>query len=235
MPERSALLPTDTNDERPTPRRPAASMIAIPRPPLCERNPTRPGIAGCGANVALSRTSGCVLSTPRQLGPISLIPELRQISTSSRWRCAPSTPASAKPAEMTRSERTPALAHSRATSTTFAAGTTTTPRSTVPGTSRIVWCAGSDWTTSAWALTAYTAPSNSFESRFRRISPPTVPRRREAPITATECGTRKLLTAATAAVRSRSSNRASACVESEVGSSIAIASGVARMSTGKPL
>ncbi len=137
LPDRSALFPTETNDDRPTPSRPAASMIAMPSPPLCDRKPTFPGIAGCGANVALRRTSGCVLMSPRQLGPISLIPDVRQISTSSRWRSAPSSPASANPAEMTSSERTPTPAHSRATPTTPAAGTTTTPRSTVPGTSAI--------------------------------------------------------------------------------------------------
>ena len=81
MPDRSALLPTETNDESPTPSRPAASMIAIPRPPLWDMKPTRPAVAGCGANVALSRTSGAVLSTPRQLGPTSRIPASRQTST----------------------------------------------------------------------------------------------------------------------------------------------------------
>ncbi len=70
---------------------------------------------------------------------------------------------------------------------------------------------------------------------LRRISAPIVPRRRDAPITATVRGCRKLRTAATAAIRSRSSNRASASGDSEVGSSIAIASGAECMSTGKPL
>ena len=49
LPERSALLPIDTNDDRPSRRRLAASTIAIPRPPLCDRNPTLPGASARGA------------------------------------------------------------------------------------------------------------------------------------------------------------------------------------------
>jgi hypothetical protein len=70
---------------------------------------------------------------------------------------------------------------------------------------------------------------------FRRISAPIVSRRREAPITATERGSRKLRTAATEAIRSRSSKRAIASSDRDVGSSMAIASGVERMSTRNPL
>jgi hypothetical protein len=68
-----------------------------------------------------------------------------------------------------------------------------------------------------------------------RISPPTVPRRRDAPTTATERGSRNHLTAATAATRSRSSKRSIADGESEVGNAISIASRVERLSIGKPL
>ena len=193
LPDRSALLPTETNDDSPTPRRLAASMIAIPRPPLCDMKPTRPGTAAGGAKVALSRTSGAVLSTPRQLGPTSRIPASRQTSSSSRWRAAPSAPVSANPAEITSSaahaggralardvdhllgghghhrqlDRAGNVAHR-------AVGRAATgPRRPV-------------------SLTAYTAPLNSAASRLCRISPPIVPRRRDAPITATERGSRKL-------------------------------------------
>jgi hypothetical protein len=160
LPDRSALLPTDTNDDSPTPSLPAASMIAIPSPPLCDKKPDLPGIALGGANVALRRTSAAVLSTPRQLGPTNRIPASRHTPTSSRCRRAPSAPISLKPAEMTSSARTPTEPHSRATGTTCSAGTTTTARSTGPG----IWVteryAGRDWTTSARLLTAYTRPLN---------------------------------------------------------------------------
>ena len=115
---RSALLPTETNDDSPRPSRSAASMIATPRPPLCDMKPTRPGIAWRAPNVALSRTPGLVFSTPRQLGPTIRMPASRQTSSSSCWRRSPSSPASANPAEITSSARTPAAAHSRATPTT---------------------------------------------------------------------------------------------------------------------
>lgn len=62
-----------------------------------------------------------------------------------------------------------------------------------------------------------------------------MPRRREAPITATERGARKRRTAATAAVRSRSSKRSRAAGDTEVGNSISIASGVERVSIANPL
>src|SRR6516165_4713652 len=42
LPEISALLPTDTNVERPRSSLPAASISAIPRPPLCDMNPIEP-------------------------------------------------------------------------------------------------------------------------------------------------------------------------------------------------
>jgi hypothetical protein len=137
LPERSAWFPTETNDERPSPRRPAASMIAIPRPPLCDRKPTGPGTARCGANVAFRRTCSSVLSTPKQFGPMIRMPASRHTATSSRWRASPSSPTSRNPAEITSSERTPFVAHSRATSITYSAGTTTTARSISAGMSVI--------------------------------------------------------------------------------------------------
>ena len=76
---------------------------------------------------------------------------------------------------------------------------------------------------------------NSPSIRLCRISPPIVPRRRDAPTTATERGARNRRTAATAAVRSRSSKRAIASGDSDVGSSTSIASRVDRVSIGNPL
>ena len=127
------MLPTDTKDDRPSPRRPAASMIAIPRPPLWDMNPIEPGSACRGAKVALRRTLSVVLRTPRQFGPTILMPAARQTSSNWRWRSAPASPASANPELITRSARTPARAQSRAAARTSSAGTTTTARSTGQG------------------------------------------------------------------------------------------------------
>ena len=73
---------------------------------------------------------------PMQFGPISRIPVARQMPTSSSCSCAPSSLASAKPAEMITSARTPFCAHSRATASTALAGVTIKARSTGPGQSR---------------------------------------------------------------------------------------------------
>ena len=111
----------------------AASMIAMPRPPLWERKPIGPGGGGRSVKVALRRTSGAVLITPRQLGPIRRVPPSRQMLSSSRCRAAPSSPLSVNPAEITSRALAPAWVHSRATSHTCAAGTAITARSTFSG------------------------------------------------------------------------------------------------------
>ena len=110
-------------------------MMARPRAPLWDRNPTRPGSGTIGPKVASRRTCGSVFTIPRQLGPMRRIPAARQTASSSRWRWAPSGPVSAKPAEMTTIARTPLAAHSPAASTTYGAGRASTARSTGPGTS----------------------------------------------------------------------------------------------------
>ncbi len=132
----SALFPTETNEERPRPRRAAWAITARPSAPLWERNPTRPGGGETEANVPSSETSGSVFTIPMQLGPMRRIPARRQISSSRRSRSRPSPPVSPNPAEITTSPRTPLRAHSSATSSTAAAGTTTNATSTGPGTSR---------------------------------------------------------------------------------------------------
>ena len=68
---------------------------------------------------------------------------------------------------------------------------------------------------SALGLTGWTGPLKAWESRLWKISPPTVPRFRPAPITATERGLRKWSSAAAAALLSRSSKRSMASGESD--------------------
>ena len=71
-------------------------------------------------------------------------------------------------------------------------------------------------------------------STCRKAAPPNASGRRDAPITATERGLSTRATAATAAVRSRSSNLRRASSPSSVGNSSSIPSGEARTWTGKP-
>src|SRR5674536_383830 len=60
----SAWLPTETKVDTPTSSAVARSSRAIPKPPDWDRKPIGPGRGGVGANVALSRTAGSVLTTP---------------------------------------------------------------------------------------------------------------------------------------------------------------------------
>ncbi len=133
LPETSALLPAETNSERPIPSLSARSMTATPSAPDWDQNPIRPGIAWYGANCPLRFTLGSVLMIPIQFGPIMRMPDSLQTRTSSCCSAAPSAPVSAKPDEITTRAWTPFWAHSFATVTTALAGTTMKARSTGPG------------------------------------------------------------------------------------------------------
>src|SRR5687768_17906989 len=65
LPETSALLPTETNDEMPRLSASTWSRIARPSAPLCVSMATLPGGGQLSAKVAFSDTAGSVLSTPR--------------------------------------------------------------------------------------------------------------------------------------------------------------------------
>src|SRR6185436_21040867 len=65
----SALLPTLTNVERPTPRVDASARIASPRAPLWDDSPTWPGGGKIGENDAFNGSAGFAFSNPMQLGP----------------------------------------------------------------------------------------------------------------------------------------------------------------------
>ena len=109
------------------------SMSAMPTPPDCEAIARPPGGGTASLNVALSRSSGSLLITPRQLGPTSRMLCDRARSSISRWRAAPSAPISWNPDEITTAVRTPAAPASRSASSTRAAGTATMARSTCSG------------------------------------------------------------------------------------------------------
>ena len=234
LPERSALSPIVTNDEKPMPRAAAASIAALPNPPLCEAKPTSPGGGAAGATVASRAISGRGLATPRELGPTIRMPAARQTASSSSWRARPAGPTSAKPPVRTTRARTPLAAQARATSTTAFVGTTITASSTSPSTSAIVGTVGRPATSPPRTLTRCSGPENPAASRLRTTSPPTVPGRRDAPITATEDGRRTCPTAATSASRWRSSKRRRASCDSDVGNSISIAPSDRRAETRNP-
>ena len=66
-----------------------------------------PPVGALGEKVALRRTVGSMFTTPMQLGPTSRMPARRHTASSSRCRCAPSSPVSAKPPEIITSDFTP--------------------------------------------------------------------------------------------------------------------------------
>ncbi len=133
LPDTSARLPAETNEDSPSPRLAASARIAMPSAPDWQKNPTRPGGGTTGARLALSRTAGSVLTSPRQLGPRTRIPLARARETMCRWASAPLSSASANPALTTTSPCTPLARQDSTTSATEAAGTVTTARSTGSG------------------------------------------------------------------------------------------------------
>ncbi len=187
--ETSALLPIDTNADRPRPRCSDCSSSARPSAPLCDEKATRPAGNARRANVALRRFP--VDAMPRQFGPIRRAPWARTSASSSSWRATPSVPVSANPAETTHSARIPARSAERAASITCSPGTQITASSTGSGISPTEVNAWMPPTGAPARLTGYAVPSKSPAITLRNNSPPIVPRRAEAPITATERGRKK--------------------------------------------
>ncbi len=173
LPETSARLPAETKLDRPSPRRSASASSATPKAPDWLKMPTRPGPGNRGARVALRRTSGSVFATPRQFGPITRMPAAWAARTSARCAAAPSTPASAKPAEMTTRPCTPAAAASATTSGVDSGGTATTARSTGRPASAADGYAGSPATRVAVGCTGTTAPVNPPSRRCPSTAAPT--------------------------------------------------------------
>ena len=160
-------------------------MRAMPTPPDCEAI-ARPPVGGTnGLKVALSRTSGWLDISPRQLGPTSRMLCSRAVRSISRWISRPSPPSSSKPEEMTTAEDAPAVAASRMVSSTRPAGTATTTRSTCHGTSPRRGYAVTPSTASACGCTTQSRPVKPPELiEWSTAAPIPVPSRR-TPVTAT--------------------------------------------------
>ena len=205
MEDTSALLPIETNADSPSPRAAASARKARPSAPLCDEKPMLPAGMAAGPNVALRRAAEA--ATPRQLGPISRPPCDRTSASRASWRCAPSAPVSANPAEITHSARTPRRSAASAASITRSAGTAMTARSSGSGTSAIEAYARTPETGSACGLTGCAAPAKSPATMLRNSSPPIDPRRAEAPTTATPAGAKNGASDAVTARWSRRSTR----------------------------
>ena len=188
LPDRSARLPDDTKLETPSRRRRAVSRTAIPSAPDWLNRPRRPAGGIDGASEAFNRTSGSVLTMPKELGPTTRMPRACARRTRSRWRARPSSPVSANPLLTTTSPRTPARPQSSTTSATASAGTATTARSTSPGMSVTrVWLS-TPCTSHASGFTAYRGPVKPLPSRSSSNRCPIESGSRLAPTTATARG-----------------------------------------------
>ena len=97
-----------------------ARASARPSAPDCDEKPIRPAGKARGAKVAFSPTAAVAM--PRQLGPTSRAPWARTSVSSCSCRATPSAPVSAKPAEMTQSDRVPERSASSAAPITSSPG-----------------------------------------------------------------------------------------------------------------
>jgi hypothetical protein len=129
-------VPVETNALKPTNSRKLQSRMAVSSAPLWLRNATLPLLAIPEAKVALSPETGFI--TPRQFGPITRIFPRRAAASTCRSSSTPAGPISLNPAEMMMAPFTPTSTQSLMTPTTFAAGVTTTARSTFSGTAPIL-------------------------------------------------------------------------------------------------
>ena len=105
--ETSALLPIETNAERPRPRAGACSSSARPSAPLCDEKPIGPGGERARRERRVQRRPGDG-DARGSSGRSRRAPCARTSASSCSWRRAPSLPISANPAEITQSARIPA-------------------------------------------------------------------------------------------------------------------------------
>ena len=137
------------------------------------------------------------LATPKLAGPTIRMLWRRQISSSSA-RAGPLSSAA-----ITTRALTPRRPQSSATPSTAGAGTAMTARSTCSGSAAADGRQGMPSSSAAPGLTGYTGPEKPPPIRFCKITRPTDPGRRLAPMTATEAGLSTGRMLATSADRSR--------------------------------
>jgi len=160
-----------------------------------QRKAGRSGAGWRAANVASRLMLG--LATPKLAGPTIRMPWRRQMPSSSA-RAGPLSPAA-----ITTRALTPRCPQSSAIPSTAAAGVAMTARSTWSGRSAAEGTHATPSSSAACGLTGYTGPGKPPEMTFCRMTRPTDPGRRLAPMTATEAGVSTGRMLATSADRSR--------------------------------
>ncbi len=178
--------------------------------------------------------AGSVLITPMQFGPTTRIPEARAFSTRRRSASRPSSPVSAKPAEMTTAALTPFATQSSITLSTSGAGTAITARSSGPSMSRSEATHGTPSISVTFGFTAYRAPVYRALLRFVRIVRPIWPGVRLAPTTAIDRGSKIDCIDAYAAFNERSAARSPDSPVAAIGKETWIAPSDDRLFTSKP-
>ncbi len=128
-----ARLPTDRNREKPSRSDRPYLRIPAQSAPLWETKAMFPGGGSASEKVALKETSGSVLRTPKQFGPMIDIRYRWTRARRSASSATPAPPTSLNPAEITTRPRVPARPSSSTTPPTFAAGTMTIPSSGASG------------------------------------------------------------------------------------------------------
>ena len=207
--ETSALLPTETNAERPSPRVSATSSSASPSAPLCDEKPMWPGGTERAANVAFRLRPG-------DRDAEAVRPDQpRTVRANEREEpLLPGRPLAADLGEAGRDDDERAHARARAPAPPRrprrSPGTQTTARSTGSGISAIERVAAHPRHRAAVPVDRITRLRRSPRSTMlRKSSPPIEPRRLDAPITATLRGWKNGRSDAVTPTWSRSATRAS--------------------------
>src|SRR3990170_2910840 len=188
--DKSALLPRLMNFEKPTFEPIAQSSIAVHNAPDWEKNAIRPFGGIPFANDALRFEF--VSISPRQFGPRSLMPRFLAFDRTSFSSLAPSAPVSLKPADIMIAPFIPFLAQSSSTGGINFGGITIIARSIVPSIFSRDGNVLSPRISGALGFTGNILPGKLWVIRFARMLWPVFPSSREAPMTATDLGLKKL-------------------------------------------
>src|SRR5262245_16671899 len=183
----SAKSPSEIKCEKPMPFDRAQSRTAVHKAPDCDTNAILPGNAAMCAKLAFRPTPGT--NKPRQFGPKILNPYGRATSNNACCRLGPlSVDAEDSPADRTTTARVPRIASSATIPGTEGAGVQMTAISGAMGRLATSRYASTPPIAEYLGLTGNTGPANPPCSKFRITTAPTLFRRFDAPMTATDLG-----------------------------------------------
>ena len=182
----TALLPRDTNLEKPMFAPSAQSRMATHSAPLCEKKAMEPGLGWPAAKDAFTPAEGFII--PRQLGPSSAILFALHSSMIRCSRSYPSLSTSLNPAVMTMADFAPRSARASMEGTTNRGGTDMTARSSPRGRSAISVTTASPSISPPLGFTGKSFPLNPAPIMFVTMVFPTFPGEADAPMTATVSG-----------------------------------------------